>query len=73
MLSRAHRPAAMSGLQTRKQKMTETDPAMSSEILANGHAKLNGSIVKVEKEIYKQENIFIFVPNIIGGLNPLHH
>jgi hypothetical protein len=62
----------MSSVQTRKQKMMGQDPAASGEILANGYAKLNGTIKKVEKEMYKQENIFIFVPNIIGRSNPLH-
>jgi hypothetical protein len=62
----------MSNVQTRKQKMMGADPAASGEILANSHAKLNGTIEKVKNEIYKQENIFIFVPNIIGRSNPLH-
>jgi hypothetical protein len=56
----------MSGVQTRKQKKMEAEPISVGPILANGHAKLNGTIEKVEKEVYKQENIFIFIPNIIG-------
>jgi hypothetical protein len=62
----------MSGVQTRKQKMMGAGLTASSEILANGHVKLNGTFEKAEKEIYQQENIFIFVPNIIGGSDPLH-
>jgi hypothetical protein len=56
----------MSGVQTRKQKMVEVEPIANSPTLPNGHAKLNGTIEKAEKEVYKQENIFIFIPNIIG-------
>jgi hypothetical protein len=59
----------MSGVQTRKQKMMEADPTASGDIRANGHAKLNGTIEKVEKTTYKQENIFLFIPNIIGRPN----
>jgi CDP-diacylglycerol--inositol 3-phosphatidyltransferase len=63
----------MSGVQTRKKKMMmEAKLPVTGEILANGHAKLNGTIEKVEKEIYKQENIFIFIPNIIGRPNYSH-
>jgi hypothetical protein len=72
-LSRAHPQTAMSGVQTRKKKMMmEAKLPVTGEILANGHAKLNGTIEKVEKEIYKQENIFIFIPNIIGRPNYSH-
>jgi len=57
----------MSGVQTRKQKM-EAESTGNGDILANGHAKLNGTIARAEKTIYKQENIFVFIPNLIGRL-----
>jgi hypothetical protein len=37
--------------------------------LANGHAKMNGAVKKIESETPKQENIFLFIPNIIGMSN----
>lgn len=58
----------MSGVQTRKQKMMGAESTVNGDILTNGHAKLNGTIARVEKTIYKQENIFVFVPNLIGRL-----
>ena len=58
----------MSGVQTRKQKMMEAESTANGDILANGHAKLNGTIARAEKTIYKQENIFVFIPNLIGRL-----
>ncbi|OAL36494.1 hypothetical protein AYO20_04110 [Fonsecaea nubica] len=35
----------------------------------NGHAKANGTVpmsTKMEEDIYEEENIFLFIPNIIG-------
>jgi hypothetical protein len=58
----------MSGIQTRKQKMMEAESTANGDILANGHAKLNGTITRAEKTTYKQENIFVFIPNLIGRL-----
>ena len=58
----------MSSVQTRKQKMMEAESTANSDILTNGHAKLNGTIAKAEKTTYKQENIFVFIPNLIGRL-----
>jgi hypothetical protein len=58
----------MSGVQTRKQKMMGAESTANGDILTNGHAKLNGTIARVEKTIYKQENIFVFIPNLIGRL-----
>jgi hypothetical protein len=37
---------------------------------ANGHARPNGTIEttkKTEEDIYEEENIFLFIPNIIGA------
>ena len=50
----------------------ESDYGANGHALANGQAKLNGTIEKVEKTIYKQENIFVFIPNIIGKEPSLH-
>lgn len=44
----------------------ELDQGINGHALANGRAKLNGTVNKVDKAIYKQENIFVFIPNIIG-------
>jgi hypothetical protein len=60
----------MGGVQTRKQKMMETESTTNGDILANGHAKPNGTAA--EKTIYKQENIFVFIPNLIGRLQYLY-
>jgi hypothetical protein len=68
LLSRAHTLAEMGGVQTRKQKVMEAESTTNGDILSNGHTKPNGTIAKVEKTIYKQENIFVFIPNLIGRL-----
>lgn len=39
-------------------------------LLVNGHAKMNGVIDKLDMELQRQENIFLFVPNIIGKFIP---
>lgn len=44
----------------------EAEGAVNGHALTNGQARLNGTIEKGEAAIYKQENIFIFIPNIIG-------
>lgn len=38
--------------------------------LTNGHVKnkMNGALEKIESDIYEEENIFLFIPNIIGML-----
>ena len=59
----------MSGVQTRRQKM-ETELQPNGNALANGQAKMNGTVEKVHKQVYKQENIFLFIPNIIGRGDP---
>jgi hypothetical protein len=39
--------------------------------LANGNAKLTQVVEKIEEDIYQEENIFLFIPNIIGEItNP---
>ena len=58
----------MSGVQTRKQKVMGAESTANGDNLSNGHAKPNGTIAKVGKTIYKQENIFVFIPNLIGRL-----
>lgn len=42
----------------------------SNGTLANGHAKANGVIDKVEEQVYEEENIFLFLPNLIGKTRP---
>lgn len=39
-------------------------------LLANGHAKLNQAVQQIEEDIYQEENIFLFLPNVIGTLAP---
>ena len=36
------------------------------EAVVNGHAKINGAVGKIHHDIEKQENIFLFIPNVIG-------
>ena len=55
----------MSDRQTRRQKV-ELEQNSNGHALANGHAKMNGAIEQVEMKLQKQENIFLFIPNIIG-------
>ena len=46
--------------------VTESGHALAQ---ANGHAKANGTVEKskrTEEDIYEEENIFVFIPNIIG-------
>lgn len=40
----------------------------ANEQLANGHLQLNGAIEKIEGKIYEEENIFLFLPNLIGTM-----
>lgn len=42
-------------------------PPQVHEALLNGHAKINGAVGKIHHDIEKQENIFLFIPNIIGA------
>lgn len=35
-------------------------------LLANGHAKVDATLEKLEAEIVEEENIFLFIPNLIG-------
>ena len=39
-------------------------------LLANGHAKLNQVVQQIEEDIYQEENIFLFLPNVIGMVPP---
>ena len=41
------------------------DVASDSGVLANGHAGLK-VLEKVDSGIHAQENVFLFLPNIIG-------
>lgn len=38
----------------------------NGHVLANGNAKLTQVVEKIEEDIYQEENIFLFIPNIIG-------
>lgn len=49
--------------------VSETLAEVSSraqEVLENGAAKMNGSLDAIAPIVEKQENIFLFIPNIIG-------
>jgi hypothetical protein len=39
---------------------------VAQEVLGNGTTKMNGSISKMDQRIEKEENIFLFIPNVIG-------
>jgi hypothetical protein len=45
--------------------LTEPVPG-TQEVLANGKAKMNGTVDKIDKSVEKEENIFLFIPNVIG-------
>jgi hypothetical protein len=46
--------------------LTEPVPG-TQEVLANGKAKMNGmGVDKIDKSMEKDENIFLFIPNVIG-------
>ncbi|KIW54304.1 hypothetical protein PV05_06671 [Exophiala xenobiotica] len=49
-------------------KKAEKDKSSSpnGHVLTNGHTKMNGTLEKSESDIYEDENIFLFIPNIIG-------
>ncbi|KAF7509795.1 hypothetical protein GJ744_007490 [Endocarpon pusillum] len=36
------------------------------EVMANGKPKMNGTVGKIDERIEKEENIFLFIPNVIG-------
>lgn len=38
----------------------------NGDLLANGQAKMNGTLERLDSEIKSQENIFLFLPNLIG-------
>jgi hypothetical protein len=51
------------------QQLQETPPEQGSEAqkgLMNGKPKMNGSATKIDHSIEKEENIFLFIPNVIG-------
>lgn len=46
----------------------------NGHVLPNGKPTLNQVVEKIEEDIYQEENIFLFIPNIIGEYlhkNPL--
>ena len=50
---------------------TLSDPAAElEEVMANGKPKMNGTVGKMDERIEKEENIFLFVPNVIGRSKP---
>jgi hypothetical protein len=55
------------------QQLQETHPEQESErqkVLMNGKPKMNGSAGKIDHGIEKEENIFLFIPNVIGQPRP---
>lgn len=54
----------MSGVRTRKQK-TEAVQRSGEDRMANGHAGMDGAL-KQGAGNEPQENIFLFIPNLIG-------
>lgn len=46
--------------------MMEAESTDNGDILVNGHVKPNGTIARAGNQTYKQENIFVFIPNLIG-------
>ena len=38
----------------------------NGHLMANGQPKMNGALDEVGNETEKEENIFLFVPNLIG-------
>ena len=49
--------------------MARQNGSANGHVVANGQAKMNEMLEKVNSEIEKQENIFLFIPNIIGAGN----
>lgn len=39
------------------------------EVLANGRPQMNGTVGKIDERIEREENIFLFIPNVIGWSN----
>lgn len=56
----------MSGVKTRSQGTDKSEGSANGQALANGAAKMNGVAAKVDEKIGETENIFLFIPNIIG-------
>jgi len=45
----------------------------NGHVLPNGKGKANQVVEKLEEEdVYQEENIFLFIPNIIGELFCIH-
>ena len=42
-----------------------------ANVLVNGHAIFGETLQKIESNIQEQENIFLFIPNLIGELLPI--
>ena len=55
----------MGSVRTRRQQAEAAQTGHEGP-LANGAAKMNGIAHAVEKRAAKEENIFLFVPNLIG-------
>lgn len=60
----------MGSVRTRRQQAEAAQPEHEGP-LANGTSKMNGVAHAVEKRAAKEENIFLFVPNLIGIENSL--
>jgi hypothetical protein len=48
----------------------ENEHLANGEALANGHAIIGETLQKMDSNIQKQENIFLFIPNLIGKPSP---
>ncbi|KAL9106801.1 MAG: hypothetical protein Q9227_008223 [Pyrenula ochraceoflavens] len=55
----------MSSVRTRRQRMGEPEE-VDSNTNADGSPKMNGTLKELEGKVQQSENIFLFVPNLIG-------
>ena len=53
-----------------RQRGMENGHVANGQALANGHAIFGETLQKIESNMQEQENIFLFVPNLIGTDSP---